>query len=269
VIEKLIFHGLGDSTNHVIDTLIKYRNKYNYPKAFLVRSDQPTELKISSDFWAKPIFEESDSISDLMVDKYHHDLLWSDEPSDNLLGTASVIFWGFNTFKHNFAMLRVKRHLNGYKTKSSSHPLDIAAALNNIKNTSNYGKSINYLSTISQLGQVPFSSKVVAFIYPQNTGVYDSQIDKGIKNATWTSGCSLTTRLGPVTTQSVQEGYQNWCVFLTSISVEINARIMAGEKLHWIDPHQGSSMWRAIDVERAFFQLFREKNSISKEKPFS
>lgn len=264
MLEKLIFHGLGDSTNQVIDTLIKYRNKYNYPKAFLVRSDQPTDLKISSDFWAKPIFEESDSISDLIVDKHHHDLLWSDDPNINLLGTASVIFWGFYTFSPNYALNKVMKHLYGYKTRVPTTPTAVNIALSHIRGDTDYGRSINHLSAISQLGYIPFSSKVVAFIYPQNAGIYDSQIDRGLKNAAWASDCSLTTRLGSVTSQSVQKGYQDWCVFLNTISDEINTRIIAGENLHWSDPHQGRSMWRAIDVERAFFQVFREKNIKSK-----
>lgn len=255
VLETLISYGIGDSNKSVIERLIEYRNKYNYPKAYLVRSDKPTDLSISHGVWASPIFNPQDSSSDLYVDEYHRKLLWSDDPTDNLLGTASVIFWGFYTFGHKYSMNRVRRHLYGYATKAATTPAMIHNVLQNIKTSTDHGNSIGYLSEISQLGRISFASKVVAFIHPETAGVYDKQIDDGLTSLDKTG--QRTSLIGSVKNTSVQSGYGEWCENLHAVSRDLNEKIARGEKICWIDPTQGIQNWRTVDVERALFQFFR------------
>ena len=255
MLEKLISYGIGNSKKSVVEGLIEYRNKYNYPKAYLMRSDKPTDLSISHGVWASPIFNPQDSYSDLQVDEYHRKLLWSNDPIDNLLGTASVIYWGFYTTNPSISMIRVKRHLYGYKKRTSTSPAAIHTALQNIKISTNHGNSIGYLSEISQLGRISFASKVVAFIHPETAGVYDKQIDDGLTSLDQTG--QWTSLIGSVKNKSVQSGYGEWCENLHAISRSLNEKIARGEKICWADPSRGMQNWRAVDVERALFQYFR------------
>ena len=255
MLETLISYGIGDSKKSVVERLIEYRNKYNYPKAFLIKSDIPTDLPISKGVWARPIFNPQDSLSDLHVDEYHRKLLSSENRTDNLLGTASVIYWGFYTFGPKYSMSRVKRHLYGHNNKSATTPDMIHSVLQNIKASTDRGHSISYLSEISQLGRISFASKVVAFIHPETAGVYDKQIDDGLISLDKTG--QRTSLIGSVKNMSVQSGYREWCENLHTVSRDLNEKIARGEKFCWVDPSQGIQNWRAIDVERALFQYFR------------
>lgn len=46
-----------------------------------------------------------------------------------------------------------------------------------------HNKAIGALHGISQLQRTPFASKVVAFIDPINSGIYDNKINESLKSA--------------------------------------------------------------------------------------
>lgn len=243
------------------DQLIYLRNKYDYPKSYLVKSNDPTDIFIDENFWAKPIVCDNGIYSDIELDNYHHRLLHSDVPSENLLGTASVIFWGFQTFSEKLSLIRTMRHIDGYKNKPKSLPSNINSTLHLISKTKNPGTGLGYLSPISQLGQTPFASKVIAFMFPETTGVYDNQIMNGLKRSRseWAHSAGLVTPVGDVSKPSTQHGYTKWCQFLTEVAGAVNAGIADGNAWHWTDPCGSKNSWRAIDVERALFHYFKNK----------
>lgn len=252
--------------------LVYLRNKYNYPKAYLIASNVPTKIKIASNFWAQQIIAQHGAKSDLVVDRHHHKLLHSISSEDNILGTTSVIFWGFNTFSKNasmsepkFALNRIKWHLEGNRTKSASTPEAINQALNKVKTATNAGEALSQLSPISQLGRSPFASKVIAFMFPETTGVYDTQIMRGLYQADWAKKAGLQCKTGDVSNASIQKGYTRWCNFLTEIASSMNKGIERGNKWQWTDPGGQIERWRAIDIERALFHLFKNKIDFNSE----
>lgn len=237
--------------------LVKNRNNYNYPNVRLVRSRNLTGIRISAGLWATPDESKADQPTDINLDNYHRSLLTSDDPSENLLGTASIVFWGFFTFKRNYALNRLKWHIEGHGSKPPTSPEIAHEQLKKIKEEPDHGRALGHLSQISQLGSIPFASKAITFLRPEATGIYDGQINKGLITEEWYPASGLRTRLGPVTNKEVQQGYTRWCSFLQAMSSHMNAGIEHGERWHWTDPSGIQSNWRSVDVERAMFNLFK------------
>lgn len=237
--------------------LIYFRNKYNYPCVKLVISERPTDIRIGKKLWAMPDESEANLSTDLELDLYHHKLLHSSNPDQNLLGTASVIFWGFYTFKRTYALNKVKWHIEGIKSKSPSTPELIQEKLTGANSSIDVGKAMGEINTLSQLGSIPFASKVIAFMRPESAGIYDNQIHKGLINCDWFEASELNTRIGTASSKSVQSGYTRWCDFLSKIADTLNTEIENGQSWHWTDRSGKNYKWRALDVERALFNYFK------------
>ncbi len=246
-------------TTELAENLIIYRNSYNYPNVRLVATDQPTIFKISNNLWALPDESAANKPTDLALDEYHNNLLNSSNPDENLLGTASIIFWGFYTFKTNYALNKLHWHLEGHKNKQPATAFDVSNRLTQARNEKDPGRALLCLSDISQLGSIPFASKVIAFLKPNTTGIYDNQIHKGLIDTDWYITSGIETKIGEVRNKSVQRGYTKWCELISKIADELNSGINAGNDWKWRDPSTGtSSLWRAIDVERALFNHFKK-----------
>lgn len=252
-------------SSELAEELRNMRNKYDYPKSYLFKSHNASLVKISSNYWASQYVGVTNEKSDISVDNYHRNLLKSDSPEDVLLGTSSVIFWGYQTFNKKidveprYALNKVRWHLQGHYDKPATSPILIHQVLQKIKISKSPGDGLAQLSCISQLGQTPFASKVIAFLYPETTGVYDSQIMNGLNRSQWAEVAGLQCQTGNVSSIKVQKGYTKWCNFLTKISSELNHGINNGKEWFWVDPIEGIQNWRAVDVERAIFHYFKNK----------
>lgn len=221
-------------------------------------SERPTDIRISKKLWATPDESEANLATDLELDQYHHQLLHSSDPEQNLLGTASVIFWGFYTFKRTYALNKVKWHIEGIKSKSPSTPELIQEKLIGANSRIDVGKAIGEIESLSQLGSIPFASKVIAFMKPESAGIYDNQIHKGLTSCDWFEASKLETRIGTASSRSVQNGYTRWCDFLVRIADTLNTEIDNGQLWQWTDRSGKNCKWRALDVERALFNYFKD-----------
>ena len=247
-----------EDVDRVADQLVKYRNEYDYPRAFCAISTSRTEFQVAKNIWVSPVAPKVGERTDLELDKYHFDLLRSDSPVDNLVGTCSVIYWGYYTFSENYALERIRRHLNGYQGKIGTTPAEIHAVLSAIKeNRTNLGKALSQLENVSQLGRTPFASKVVALMYPEKAGIYDNQIANGLARCNWEVAIGFTGGIGGVSSATVQRKYVEWCDFTRQIAEKLTTGIGLGKNWSWSDAQGQQTMWRAIDVERALFRYFK------------
>ena len=247
-------------TNELANQLIKHRNSYSYPNVRLIFSEIQTDFKISDGVWAEPVETIANQPTDLNLDKYHHELLCSLDPVKNLLGTASVIFWGFYTFKPNYALNKLRWHLYGNNTKPASTTHMVNQKISLAKYETNPGKALLHLSDLSQLGSIPFASKIIAFLKPDITGIYDNQIHKGLMKVDWYEQSGLDTRIGSVKNGLVQKGYEGWCDLLVKLAEDMNKGIAAGKQWEWKEPSGSLCQWRALDIERSLFSYFKYTN---------
>jgi len=252
----------GEISENIANNFIKHRNEYNYPNVRLRASKKPTKIKISDSLWAETDESKLDKPTDLELDEYHFSLLSSSDPDENLLGTSSVIFWGYYTFKRNYALNKLKWHLDGYRSKLATSTSTINQKILLIKNEPNNGLAMSHLSDISQLGSIPFASKVITFLRPETAGIYDNQIHKGLIGCDWYKKSLLNTRIGAVRYKNVQNGYDRWCSFLSQFATDLNNGITEGQNWRWHDSSGVISTWRAVDVERALFNYFKTEKNI-------
>jgi len=103
---------------------------------------------------------------------------------------------------------------------------------------------------ITYLGMY-FASKVLMFADPQRAVVYDSIIAERLKqlggrDVSW-QPMVVSTVLGSFTAAK-GKAYKAWCSYCVGEADRLNA-----QGSHWSD-QQGHG-WRAVDVERTFFDL--------------
>jgi hypothetical protein len=242
--------------------LIAYRNMYDYPKAYMKVSYERTDFPLAKDIWAEPVYPSAvDPITDYKLDEYHRELLTAPSALNKLLGSTSVIFWGFYTWGPAIARIRARRHLIGFRSRPGTSPDMIAEAFARMDSASSIGEAIGTLAGISQLGRTPFASKLVTKRHPERSGVLDTQLFNGLSHSGWATGAPFL-RLGNVADARCQEAYMAWCAVLSSIASQLNAGIDTGLPWHWKDVDGSERRWRAVDVERAIFKyVLLEKNN--------
>lgn len=237
---------------------VQGRASYNYPKAFLqsVAAPGPCDIALSPTLHANYVVPAAGQITDLWLDHYHHSLLHSPNPDDRQLGLASVVYWGFFTHGDAFARNRVDWHTNGHLATPATTAA-VAVARTNQANAhlshKQAGEAMSSFGGVSQLGRTPFSSKVVAFMAPSIAGVYDNRISGGLANVPWAS--HMANCIGSSHSPSVRNCYQSWCVYLTQVAAQLNMGIAAGHPWRWSCGNDIGQLWRAVDVERAWFAM--------------
>lgn len=240
-------------------TYVRARALYKYPKAFIQSVTHPGtyDIQLSPTLYGQYFVPDAEQITDLWLDQYHHKLLNSVNTNDRRLGLASVIYWGFFTHGDNYARNRVQWHLNGYGAAPPTTG-DRAVACTNHANVfllaKQCGEAIGSFSGISQLGYTSFASKVVAFMAPSITGVYDKTIKNGLSNEPW--AISMAKGIGRCNSLSVKNCYHSWCIYLTQVAAQLNLGIASGKPWHWSCGNDKHKLWRAIDIERAWFVKF-------------
>lgn len=238
------------------------RNLYDYPRAYFCFSDTTTNYPFGKEVWGKPVTPKVGEVTDLELDRYHSRLLRSDDPVENLLGTASVIFWGYYTFSKNYALERVRRHLFGYQGKQATTPEGISEVLKLVQGHHDLGKQLGQLANVSQLSRTPFASKVIGFMFPDESGIYDNQIANGLARTGLDVVIGVDGGIGSISSKTTQEKYRKWCDCIKGIAHQLNAGIDSGKPWEWKDKSGLQKVWRSIDVERALFQYFKTKTDV-------
>ncbi|MBF3971725.1 hypothetical protein [Burkholderia pseudomallei] len=233
--------------------LIILRNQYDYPNAHMQLSANPTPFPLAKDVWAAPVLPNG-AITDFALDEYHRKLLNDPDPVNKLLGTTSKIFWGFFSMSPGLALVRTERHLLGFRSKPGTSLSAIEDAFTRMDAPPNMGQKLAALDGICQLGRMPFASKVVTGRYPEQSGVLDTQLYKGLSLSPWSRGASFL-HIGSVRHTRNQEAFQAWCEVLSNVSAQLNAGIDAGLPWLWTDADTAKRRWRPVDVERAIFKF--------------
>lgn len=234
------------------------RSAYNYPKAYIKMAPlgHPYDIVLSPTVRAEFVVPMCGDVTDLWLDQYHYDLLHSVNPLDRQLGLASVVYWGFYSHNDNFARNRVSLHIKGHKavpaTTSAVAVSQTTRAVAHLNNKCT-GLALSEFSHISQLSRTPFASKVVAFLAPSIAGVYDNRINDGLNTEPWAS--HIAGGIGSAKSPSVVKCYQSWCVYITHLAAQLNMGISAGKPWRWSCGKDQGQLWRAVDVERAIFEI--------------
>lgn len=234
------------------------RDQYDYPWAAVTAGPGPIALAsgISGQFDDRPT-----AVTDLPLDDHHHRLLNSPRDADIRQGCGSVIYWGFRTYSDQFAQRRARLFFS-HVTATASHVAGLVRRAGSHCFSGDWGLSLKRIGQLPQLSQLPFASKVIAFLAPVDAGVYDNRINRFII----TSGLDVpmlgrqavaVNQRGSMVYAAVagaanQEIYQRWCERLQGLRDSLNA---LGLSYQWTCPAGSKQNWRAIDVERALFRL--------------
>lgn len=244
-----------------------FRNSYEYPGAHVSVSPAlpppPYGLCLGPGNFGLLHPVAKSPVTDLSLDNYHLGMLRSMAPADTYLGCASVIYWGFITYGAGFSLVRLHRFIGLAPHHLGANPLMTSIAANDANADSragNWGGAIGRFGGVPSLGQLPFASKVIAFLDPSNAGVYDNRINNFLAadplgailfgpTGAWPSrqGIMVNPR---VTRVIAQQFYQRWCLRLQQLRDALN-----GDKVTWRCTETVRQQWRAVDVERALFWL--------------
>ncbi len=253
-------------TNFTPAQLQDFRASYSYPKAYMriAKKEEAGDVQLFEGgpmaVFCRPAESE---VTDLCLDRYHQGLLCPKKPEQPgqpdqqtqvVLGLASVIYWGFYTFGHNFAVNRVNwclqgRPPHGNPVCQNEAVRCLETACNHAK-TGHMGQAMSALSGLNQLSRTPFASKVIAFLDPDKAGVYDNRIRNGLHQDPYP--LAIRNGVGSVRTVRYQQRYQAWCEYLQQVAGLLNQQ---GSR--WSCGANQKKEWRPLDVERALFAAFQ------------
>ena len=258
----------GHMNVRLIDLLKASRNGYDYPCVFIERAAEKAAdtIDLPRGLLGRYRTDKAQTPTSIELDKYHHGLLFSSEAGLRLLGAASVIFWGYFTSNYGRAKNRVEQYL----TCVGQAPEIVDRAIINAAKASrtDVGTALSNLKPVSQLGQMPFGSKVVAFLAPERAGIYDNRINTlliahpSLANVMLDGRSPLSAdpkskmmRDASVYVPRNQQRYRAWCAALTRLAARLN-----NASVTWKCSESAEQSWRALDVERALFHLGRPEH---------
>lgn len=249
---------------HNISEWIQNRNSYSYIPGKLLLGEGP-----SSDFdWDQlnlnSYVPDSKSTSkwgsSVELDHYHQNLLMSEKDADLIVGFLSVIFWGYvsgsdGVVRTARALGKVRSFRDGRANQtptSKNELLQILKKSRELVAQKDYGKALYQLMSIKYLG-MSFASKVVMFMSPNETAIYDSVIAERLSKHESLSYLYIKT-LGATDKEKINQcnTYEKWCEFCSQ-----TAEILNTHQAHWTDWDNQPKLFRAVDVERSFFALGR------------
>lgn len=251
------------------EELTRARNEYAYPPFCLTRSSKPIDESLI--LWGMPVdiygpdqFDEhrSSGFSSFELDQYHCKLLRSDDDEKVLLGVASITFWGFALGKGRFTINRAlarAKIVAGLGKRAADAPETITRAVRNIATFLDGGKRQEAIIEAMGLRHhgLAFASKLLAFSNPATESVYDEVISLRLK-------CAKDPRLTKLHVLTVGQhhiaekasAYEGWAELCFDKAAQLNLN-----NSQWRDWDGKNRAWRAVDVERAFFSLGRERVS--------
>ncbi|MBS0276786.1 MAG: hypothetical protein JSR81_04125 [Proteobacteria bacterium] len=230
--------------DEVVELVVRNLQNYHYP-AFRIVQAESGQLDFGGG--VRGDFCEDHANTDGELDNYHYRLLRSENAYLNLMGMASVIYWGWANGE--IREVRVRWFLNGHgnmpPTTAAIAQERLLRAKEALEN-GNCGLALSSFQGVSQLGRTPFSSKIIAFLAPNSAGVYDTKIQNAILElpalANWPRLDAARNGCGEVDSGAIQDCYIAWCSALQSIAGEISNR--------------GLGQPRPLDIERAIFAAY-------------
>lgn len=237
---------------------IKARAAYNYPKAYIEKTDRDQHgIQLTPNLFARFIVPTTEQRTDIWLDSYHYRLLRSDSAEERLLGLTSAVYWGYFTFGDSYARNKVNWLINGNRGLPATTPelaLSHTTAAINQLNKNCTGDAMAALRGLSQLNRTPFASKIIAFLSPSIAGVYDNRIADGLSLNAQT--IHISRGIGQTSSPQVRNCYQSWCIYLSQVASQMNLAIVLGKNWQWSCGEDKAQLWRALDVERALFAMY-------------
>ena len=246
-----------------LDAIVQARSKYNYPTGH-VKNNAGEPIAFDKldfiGFGSEHLFTTTSEL-----DCYHKTLLNSEEIADVHLGIVSVQFWGrcFVRNRNNFnqAKVRARWLLEGHR-RSRKNILEndlgfkVVQSIRECIANDNWGEAFWAVRDMPHMG-VSFGSKLLAFIAPEKMGVYDSRIARFLSNhcceLSDLCSASFDTNIVLESPRSFRRAdrdrFKNYSLFLQLTASNLNE-----QKMHWQE-NNNSYSWRAVDVERALFQV--------------
>lgn len=237
-----------------------YRNQYDYPWAVLkIAASGP--ISVGAGVFIQ-FYDQAPKRTDLSLDN-HQSALLAPHLAHCLIGCASAIYWGFRTFGQSdkYARQRVQKFFHHATNTMSAAVLALGQAQAHCS-SHRWGDAVSSVGSLKELGQLPFASKVIAFLDLENAGVYDNRINRFLLQSGLDKpmiGCpALPVKSGgnmsypKVAAQNSQGVFQRWCERLQELRDQLNA---IGPGCQWQCTESTPQRWRAVDVERAIFQL--------------
>jgi hypothetical protein len=221
---------------------VAHRNAYSYPRVGLSGS------------LACP--EEVAFPSTTELDCHQNRLLRSDEDEQTVLGYLSTIFWGHYIGKGQVpnphrALSKVKLAIEGRGgVKDRGAALiaqEIRAAYSSLM-LDRYADALRHLCDLPQLG-LAFASKVCAFLLPAKCGVIDSVIAERYPCFDFSVEERGVVKIVKRTSDNRLK-YAKYCSFLQQ-----RAQVLNSQQFQWKDQDGACYPWRAVDVERALYEV--------------
>lgn len=187
------------------------------------------------------------------LESFHYKLLSSDKAPEVLQGYLSTIYWGWYSGRDqnpnpNFAMSKVtsaRAKLGSNETQQAC--VSILRSAHSLLRKRHFGPAVLLLTNLPQI-RFSFATKLCSFFEPQSCGVADRLIAEYRPNFGF-----LIDNKGYVT--SAIENAFRYQAYCAALSAEASAMNALGERYRWTDRDNVSHEWRAVDIERAYFQF--------------
>ena len=216
-------------------TLKQRRDQYSYPTVGLRGSVQERiEIGFSSV---------------ILMEAYHLELLTSAEPSTQVLGYLSVLYWGHYSGSKGSnpgrAAAKVTLAVNGMKSGQVETYASLIKRCSELLEEGSWGQALIRATRLPQM-QAAFASKLCAFLKPLHCGVIDSVIAEKYPGL----GFSLDKNGYVRTNQFNAVKYDEYCEGLKEVADQLNGE---SNNFCWTDRDGRPHSWRAVDVERALY----------------
>lgn len=203
--------------------------------------------------------------SSARLDQFHRRLLQSLDDEDLIQGLISVLFWGFISdpkggLRPERALSRAKCILYG---RQGARPQDQPQIVGYLKRSRellsqmHISEALLTAMKIKFLG-MSFASKVLTFMDPEKASIYDSVISVRLKKDSDEEMRNLFVDTKNSSGRDrAEQGkiYAEWCTWCSKRADELNS-----DGSRWCDWDSSEHIWRAVDVERAFFALGRNRD---------
>ncbi|WP_312183450.1 8-oxoguanine DNA glycosylase OGG fold protein [Massilia timonae] len=204
--------------------------------------------------------------SSVALDRFHTGLLMSDDAQDRQHGLLSCVTWGFISgtdllIKPRRALGRAGSLLNGAgDRKPPQQPEQVTALLDTARQAARDGDLATALRACLRIKFIgpAFATKLVMMMRPDIAAVLDSVINERLLGHGDRELSVIHGRMTPPSSEPALEcfvaRYLQWCGWCTRQAQALNAQ---GGR--WTDWDGEEHPWRAVDVERAFFAMGRER----------
>ena len=198
------------------------------------------------------------------MEGHHRSLLRSYDDDTAVFGYLSVVYWGHYSGQDKIpraarALGKVRLAKEGTDREKNGRvermrgvaDLGLGTVAESIRQAAaladagKYGDALKVLSTLAQLN-FAFSSKVCAFLLPEQCGVVDSVIAAAHRQFRFEVDSGGYVRNNSANAAN----YTSYCAFLSREAQVLNN---SGPTFMWRDTDNVLCKWRAVDIERALY----------------